>query len=42
MHMFLFSLGISILELFPIKIGRITLNDNFYVPATISLLVFVR
>ena len=41
MHMVLFPLGISLLELFPIKLGRLTLNDNLYVPAAISLLVLI-
>ena len=41
MHMVLFPLGISLLELFPIKFGRLTLNDNLYVPAAISLLVLI-
>lgn len=40
-HMVLFPLGISLLELFPIKLGRLTLNDNLYVPAAISLLVLI-
>ena len=41
MHMVLFPLGISLLELFPIKLGRLTFNDNLYVPAAISLLVLI-
>ena len=41
MHMVLFPLGISLLELFPIKLGRLKLNDNLYVPAAISLLVLI-
>tara|TARA_B100001248_G_C27297486_1_gene415467 strand:- start:156 stop:803 length:648 start_codon:yes stop_codon:yes gene_type:complete len=41
MHMVLFPLGITLLELFPIKLGRLTLNDNLYVPAAISLLVLI-
>ena len=41
-HMVLFPLGISLLELFPIKLGRLTLNDNLYIPAVISLLVLIK
>lgn len=41
MHMVLIPLGITLLELFPIKLGRLTLNDNLYVPAAISLLVLI-
>ena len=37
----LFPLGIALLELFPIKLGPITLNDNLYVPAVVSLLVLI-
>lgn len=42
MYIIIYPLGISLLELFPIKFGRITLNDNLYVPAAISLLVLIR
>ena len=40
-HMLFFPLGISLLELFPLKLGKITLNDNLYVPALMSLLVLI-
>ena len=40
-HMILFPLGIALLELFPVKIGRFTLNDNLYIPAVVSLLVLI-
>ena len=42
MHIILFPLGIALLELFPIKLGRLTLNDNLYIPAVISLLVLIK
>lgn len=42
MHIIVFPLGIALLELFPIKIGGIKLNDNLYVPAAVSLLVLIR
>jgi len=42
MHIFIYPIGISLLELFPIKLGRITLNDNLYVPAIISMMVLMR
>ena len=38
---FFFPLGIALLELFPVKLGNINLNDNLYVPAAISLLVLI-
>ena len=41
MHIIFFPLGIALLELFPIKFGRIILNDNLYVPAIVSLLVLI-
>ena len=41
LHQILFPLGIALLELFPIKLGPITLNDNLYVPAVVSLLVLI-
>ena len=41
MHIISFPLGIAFLELFPIKLGQITLNDNLYVPAVVSLLVLI-
>lgn len=37
----LFSLAITILELFPIKGKGFVLNDNLYVPTFVSLLVFI-
>jgi len=42
MHIIVFPLGIALLELFPIKIVGIKLNDNLYVPAAVSLLVLIR
>ena len=41
MQIIFFPLGIALLELFPIKFGRIILNDNLYVPAIVSLLVLI-
>lgn len=41
MHKIFFPLGIALLELFPLKFGQITLNDNLYVPAVVSLLVLI-
>ena len=41
MDMIFFPLGIALLELFPIRFGRITLNDNLYVPAVVSLLILI-
>jgi dolichol kinase len=41
LHKILFPFGIALLELFPVKLGPITLNDNLYVPAVVSLLVLI-
>ena len=40
-NVLMISLAISLLELFPIKFGRFTLNDNLYVPAVASMLVLI-
>jgi dolichol kinase len=36
------SLAITLLELFPLRFGRFTLNDNLYVPALSAMLVLVK
>lgn len=35
------SAAVSLLEFFPIKIGKVVLNDNLYVPAFVSLLALM-
>jgi len=35
------SSTVTILELFPIKLGRMALNDNLYVPAVASVSVWL-
>ncbi|MAK28604.1 MAG: hypothetical protein CMI22_09645 [Opitutae bacterium] len=38
LQMLVIATSVSLLELFPIRIGRMVLNDNLYVPALVSLL----
>ena len=38
LQMLVIATSVSLLELFPIRIGRVVLNDNLYVPALDSLL----
>jgi dolichol kinase len=40
--MVMISLAITLLEFFPIRFGKFTLNDNLYVPAVASVLVLVK
>tara|TARA_B100001093_G_scaffold402000_1_gene389727 strand:+ start:549 stop:1214 length:666 start_codon:yes stop_codon:yes gene_type:complete len=37
----LVSAAVSILELFPIRLGKVVLNDNLYVPAAVSLIALI-
>jgi dolichol kinase len=34
------SAGVALLELFPLRIGKLTLNDNLYVPGAVSFLAW--
>ena len=35
------SAAVALLEFFPIRIGKLVLNDNLYVPASVSLLALI-
>ena len=37
----LVSAAVSLLELFPIRLGKVVLNDNLYVPAVVSLIALI-
>ena len=36
LHALLLSALVAILELFPVRLGRLTLNDNLYVPVVVT------
>jgi len=35
------SAAVALLELFPLRFGKVTLNDNLYVPGVVSLLAWI-
>jgi dolichol kinase len=37
----LIAFSVAVLELFPIKIGRLKINDNLYVPVFVSIIAFM-
>ncbi len=41
MEVLIISSTISVLELFPVKFGRVILNDNLYVPALTTFIVLL-
>ena len=36
LHVVVLSALVAVLELFPIRLGRVVLNDNLYVPAVVT------
>ena len=40
-HIFGISAMVSLLEFFPIRIGKVVLNDNLYVPAAVSFIALL-